>query len=408
MPAAPRTRSRRATDENALELLLGREGTRAFLRRAWPDDHFVIHRRPRELPAIFREGPLASFDALSEVYGGRVQIAGGRGDNHLQFTVEQAQPQHLRSIGVTVFFGDDVSPYVPAAPEFLRSLEAALGAPAGIGAIRTFASAPGGGLEPHYDQGETFIVQLEGRKELRLAKNRRYPLLQFIPGKPPVDEHFAEFPEGFPDRAPPDDVVVTMKPGSILFIPRGMWHRTEAGSSEASYSASICVDTPSSLELLLASLRLQLRQSPEWRKPLFGAWGEGRAAALERLKGLLGDLAGRLPHLSPETILDAMAPLDLGKPLRGGMRFQRIPTSHLSLTRGQRLRVSSHGGREVEIQLSRELLPAVKWLSARKSAFRFSDLVRDLPRVEEPLLQTLVRSLVAADALRWLPFDAFE
>jgi quercetin dioxygenase-like cupin family protein len=310
---------------------------------------------------------------------------------------------------VTVFFGDDVSPHAPGGPEFLRSLEAALGAPQGIGAIRTFASAPGGGLEPHYDQGETFIVQLEGTKELRLARNPSHPLLQFIAGKPPVDEHYAEYPHGFPTRAPPDEVVVTLEPGSVLFLPRGMWHRTEASDSGPSYSASICIDTPAPADLLVSALRLYLRQSPLWRRPAYGAWGPQRAAETERLRGLLHDLAERLPTLSAEEILDGGAPFDLCAPsIDEGRRFQRVPTTRLELGKGLRLRAIGHGGREVEIQLNRALLPVANWLKRRAGAFRFDELRTAHPKLARSLLTTLVQSLVAAEALRWLPFDAYD
>jgi hypothetical protein len=390
-------------------MLLGRRAARNFLDGAWPDQHFVVHRPPRQLPPIFREGPLATFDGLAQVYGGRVQVAGGRGDDHLQFTIENAPAQHLRRIGVTVFFGDDVSAYVAGAPEFLRSLETALGAPLGIGAIRTFASAPGGGLESHYDHGETFIVQLEGTKELRLARNPSYPLLQFIAGKPPVDEHYAEYTDGFPTRAPPDEVVVTLEPGSVLFIPRGMWHRTEASDSGPSYSASICIDTPAPAELLLSALRLYLRQSPDWRRPAYGAWGSQRAPEAERLRELLRELSERLPSLSAEGILDGGAPFDLCAPtVEDGRRFQRVPTTRLELGKGLRLRAIGHGGREVEIQLNRALLPVSNWLKRREGAFRFADLQHAHPKLERSLLTTLVQSLVAAEALRWLPFDAYD
>ncbi len=390
---------------SALAALLGAAQAKSFLRERWPDEHLLVHRGRKSLPAFFREGPLSSFASLAEIYDGRVQIAGGRGDDHLQFSVSDAPPAWLRQVGLPVFFGDDVSPCDPAAAEWLRALEAELGAPKGIGAIRTFASPGEGGLEFHYDQGETFIVQLEGTKQIRLARTTPYPTRQFRPGKTPAHEHYPEFGAGFPNAAPGDGPVVELRPGSVLYIPRGMWHRTEA-SSGASFSASVCVDTPNAIDVLLPYLRDTLRSSPEWRKPLFGAWGQDRSAAREQLTQLLAGLGPALASLDADAVLDAASGREAGEvTLRAGTRLQRCPTVNLAV-RGLHLAVTTRGAPgEVRILLSKSLVRACRWLARREAAFTYGELRAANGAARQSELETLVRSLLEVEALKLLPFE---
>lgn len=384
----------------ALASLFGAPSAKRFLRGVWPDGIFATNRPAKALPEVFTAGALASFEALANAYAGRLQIAGARGKDHLQFSVQTPHPSWLRRIGLTVFFGDDVCPYVPGLSEWLRALEAELGAPPGIGAIRAFASAPGGGLEAHYDQGETFLVQLSGTKQLRVSENTSYPTLQFIPGKTPADDHYPEYGHGFPDTAPPGRLV-TMKPGSVLYLPRGAWHRTEAGTE--SFSLSICVDTPNTIDLLLPHLKTLLRQSPRWRRPLFGAWSAGRAQAEAEVQSLLTELGAVAPQIDAARVLDGP---DAPVRLQPTTRFQRVPNVRLK-ARGEVLTVTSDD-RVSKIQLSKALLPAVLWLETRKAAFQFEALAANCvgPTTQEHLA-TMLRSLVQLEAVKVLPFQAW-
>lgn len=349
---------------------------------------------------MFLTEPLDDFESLSARYGGRIQIAGARGSDHLQFSVEAAPATWLRRIGLTVFFGDDLCPYVPGLAAWLRTLETELGAPRGIGAVRAFASAPGGGLEAHYDQGETFLVQLSGTKRLRVSENTTYPTLQFIPGKPPADEHYPEFTSGFPAKAPRGRTV-TMKPGSVLYLPRGAWHRTEAGTE--SFSLSICVDTPNAIDVVLVQLKHVLRQSAAWRRPLFGAWNGRQGESARELSALLSQLGSLAPALDAELMIDHAMRSEAV--LRPSTRLQRVPTTRLRVVReGSRrtVRVSTDE-REARVLIDSALEPAAKWLERHRAAFTLGALQARVAPSRH--LARLVSSLIQLDALKWLPYD---
>src|SRR3546814_1181467 len=62
-----------------------------------------------------------------------------------------------------------------------------------------------------------------------------------------------------------------MQPGSVLFLPRGTWHRTEA--LEPSLSLSIVVRPPVLADALLDWLQPWLLGDARWRLPLYGVAG---------------------------------------------------------------------------------------------------------------------------------------
>jgi hypothetical protein len=395
----------------SLGALLGDRAAREFLARRWPDETMIVHRALAELPEPLREAPLRSFDELVLAYKGRVQIAGGHGDDHLQFTVSTDDPSYLRRIGLTVFFGDDVSAHAPGGAELLRGLERDLGAPNGIGAIRTFCSPAGGGLGVHYDQGDTFIVQLTGTKKIWLKRNTSYPTMQYVPGRPATDEHFPDYARsGFINEAPRGGQTVTMKPGSVLFVPRGMWHRTLAGT--ASFSASICVDTPSAIDLLMPQLKAALQQDARFRRPVFGGWSEGRtrAQAESQLAQLLGGVARAVSSLDPALLFDAAGARDVETvAFRPKTRFQKVPATRwkISPVRGEQVLTlrAWAGERETRLGIAAPLLPAVRWLMRREPAFTWSELKRAAGKAPVEHVESLLRALLGCEAVKWLPFQ---
>jgi ribosomal protein L16 Arg81 hydroxylase len=110
--------------------------------------------------------------------------------------------------------------------------------------------------------------------------------MQFNPGDVTYDDRYPQSTDGFPDPEVSAFECIVMKPGSVLFMPRGTWHRTE--TLGLSLSVSIILRPPSALESVLDALRARLLQDPAWRKPLHGAWGQGviRKAVDQRRLGL--------------------------------------------------------------------------------------------------------------------------
>ncbi|MFN7130856.1 MAG: hypothetical protein ACK4N5_02160, partial [Myxococcales bacterium] len=178
-------------------------------------------------------------------------------------------------------------------------------------------------------------------------------------------------------------------------------------AATASYSASICVDVPNGIDVLLPTLTSLLRSSRAWRRPLFGAWGEGRAQAAARLTALLAELPRTLAPLTAEGLLDAAAGLPPEEaPLRPDTRLQRVPVCRLR-DDGRTLVVTTRGVEgEVRILSSPSLRPVSGWLARQKRAFTWGALLAAHPRANAGEMEALVRSLLACEALKRLPWPA--
>ncbi len=149
---------------------------------------------------------------------------------------------------------------------------------------------------------------------------------QYIPGGKPYDDMYAQVQDGFPDNKNVKFETAEMKPGTVLFLPRGTWHYTEAG--EPSLSLSITISPPTLLDCAMEQIRWLLLQDSAWREPLYGATANG--ALHENLRAHTRRLLDRLPQLvsslSPEDLIQA--PIPVAKRLdqiSEKTRFQRIP-----------------------------------------------------------------------------------
>lgn len=193
-----------------------------------------------------------------------------------------AKVQTLMSMGASVIAGD----VQMLTPEF-QSLSALLG--------RTWAALIGaniycsfGGVQAfstHYDLHDVFAIQTEGEKTWRLYQNQ------------------ADSPIALPDEGPdprawfartrgPLMQEVRMRPGDVLYLPRGWYHdaiTTEGASLHVTFSV-----TP-----LYGRVLFSLLESAALQDPAFRAWLAPAAADNGKaLSAQLADLGRRLQALA--------------------------------------------------------------------------------------------------------------
>jgi 50S ribosomal protein L16 3-hydroxylase len=94
-----------------------------------------------------------------------------------------------------------------------------------------YATPDGKGTAAHFDQNINFVLQLQGNKKWWLAPNLNVenPTQRYTIGQD-LDHELASYsdPE-MPSQMPTEDCrEILLKPGSMLFVPRGYWHSTEA------------------------------------------------------------------------------------------------------------------------------------------------------------------------------------
>jgi len=194
---------------------------------------------------------------------------------------------------------NDVQNISPVLKEWLAQIAADLGLPQSTYArCMVYATPDGKGTTAHFDQNINFVLQLHGTKTWWLAPNTTFtnPTERFVIGQP-VDPELASYAmEEPPATMPEPQQKVVLKPGSMLFVPRGYWHRTEAAGE--ALALNFTFSQPTWVDLLLLALRSRLTLSPQWRE----------LAAVKnpaKFDSLLAELVEDLPNWRAEDILGA-------------------------------------------------------------------------------------------------------
>ncbi|MGO9444583.1 MAG: JmjC domain-containing protein [Thiobacillaceae bacterium] len=396
-----------------LTALLSPNSAHDFLRLHWPDKAYVAHGSPHRLPAALRVPQLQSIGALAATYRGRLTF-GNAATSTRTLGMEKANPALLLRMGLSLYMVDIVA-MVPALEELLRQLEKELGAPARTARIGAFAAPPNNGVTCHFDAEEVFSIQLQGEKRFHIAKapDIEQPWgMQFNPGDPCFDDLYPQVPAGFPDPAKGKFETLHMKPGTVLFMPRGTWHYTESG--EDSLSVSIVVRTPAAFECALEVLRLQMLGDVRWRRPLYGAWGSGpdQERAREQWQALMQDWPGITAGLTFEDAqLTRLSETELLNRMDATSRFQRRSEARMIFeprAKGEsavRIVVRDEDGLEqtpLQLEVPAPLVATFRWLAEHDGAFEMAKLAGRFPELTLERVLTIVNALTRGRYLKQL------
>ncbi|MCB9730281.1 MAG: hypothetical protein H6744_18130 [Deltaproteobacteria bacterium] len=297
-----------STSGSALSALFGPLTARDFLADHWDRSWRVAHGPLDRLPFLRDQPELCDLDLLCRAHNGPISgywIDDGGALRELD--VDGSQARVLADAGFCLLMME-LERWAGPVMGFVRRLAAELGLPDGHVRTSAFVAPAGGVLRKHFDPLHVFSIQLVGEKTWELARNTEIPhpteghsppgglqpdLLPITTVKPPVD-------------MPADAERVLMKPGSVLFLPRGEWHATLAGT--ASISLSIGYEPPPWVDVVLAGLRTHLLGDAGWRESAWTGRGDAarRAAAVARLRELLPTLGAAGQALDPAALLDAL------------------------------------------------------------------------------------------------------
>jgi 50S ribosomal protein L16 3-hydroxylase len=162
------------------------------------------------------------------------------------------------------------------------------------------------GTAPHFDQNHNIVVQIHGTKRWALATNEHviHPLTRHTIGQV-EDPELATYCESAMPRAMPSKrQSIDLVPGSILYVPRGMWHQTT--SIGQSLALNFTFTAPCWADLFVGALRSRLILSPAWRETAQGLIDPRNAReATRHLDALLADLVDDLPNWRAQEILAA-------------------------------------------------------------------------------------------------------
>ena len=407
-------------EPEVLKALLGAESLGEFFRDYWPGRVFVARGELERLPPALLHEELNHFDALSRRYKGVVSFFGDSKSAHM-VPVEGVEAAAPYRCGLSVYL-TDVGPYFPEVNRMIRDLERELGINEGCARAGVFASPTKGGISCHYDSVDVISVQLRGTKKFDVAPvaGLRNPWgFQFVPGSRPIDDLYPQVGEGFPDWETAEFQTVEMTPGTVLYMPRGNWHRTE--SQGDSIAVSIGIEAPSAAECVLEQLRLLLLQDPEWREPLYGAWGTGsmHAAAIDKAAALMATLPGLAASLDPEYL----ATPKLSEQQRIAQTtvrswVQRTPNSWLILTDPPadsveedsllaQVEINDRSYKRIatEIEMPARCAPILRWIDEQSGSFQVSEVVAKFSELTAEQHVELIQSLAAGGLLKVLWFS---
>jgi len=288
-----------------------------------------------------------------------------------------AKVQVMMAMGATVI-ANDVGALTPALRAVCDMLRHQYAASVAANVYCSFKGVQGFG--PHYDTHDVFAVQTEGEKKWRLYRNREPDPVDY-PGEGEEVRRYLSSACG------PVMQEVMMRPGDVLYIPRGWYHD------------ALAVEGPSlhvtlSVTPLYGRILFRLLESAAMQDPAFRAWlPPAKKDDGKPLAGQLADLGRRLAQLaaSPACAQEiAMTQQRLQSPAPDYDLPDRIHLTRYSPT--GLMAPAVHGPAAV----------AMEWAMAQPR-FVLEDMIAQFDFVPEADLRAAVGSAVTAGALKPSP-----
>ncbi len=231
------------------------------------DEPFVEHERTASLDELLSLPLLGSLDALLAAWPGAVEVFHPEvADEASSVMVPPAQARTQFASGRTLLFSE-VQEHASQLEPWLEAIRIELGVSALTQSrCLVYATPAGTGTAVHFDQNVNFVVQVHGTKTWQLAPNTHvtHPMTRHRIGQPldPELASYARLP--MPTAMPELHTEVVLQPGSVLFVPRGMWHATHASTDAVSLNFTF--SAPTWLDVFGAALRGRLALSEGWRE----------------------------------------------------------------------------------------------------------------------------------------------
>jgi 50S ribosomal protein L16 3-hydroxylase len=291
-----------------LAALVSPHTAETFLAKFWPNEAFLIEGLKTSIRPLTELPLLQSLDTLLAAWPRLVQV-------HLPDLRDEASAIDASAADAAKLFKNKLGLLFNNAETnsaelktWLEALHADLGLPASTHRrCMIYATPDGQGTAPHFDHNINFVLQLKGTKTWMLARNRhvKWPLQRHTMGLE-VPAELQSYCDDMPSEMPEDAKEYVLKPGSLLFVPRGFWHSTVADGE--ALALNFTFSQPTWIDLLTAALRSRLALSEEWRELADGVSSrdsDRRALAELKFDALLLDLTADLPNWQAADILGA-------------------------------------------------------------------------------------------------------
>lgn len=270
-----------------------------FFTHYQKSEPFVIHHGPGDLRDLRDHPLLQSLDTLLDSWTTNVQVhLPDLRDEASCVDVSAPEARKMFSEGMGLLF-NDTNRFSPVFQDWVDQIKTDLGVSRqAYGRSLIYATPDGKGTAPHFDQNINFVLQIQGTKIWTMAKNSSVtsPMDRHTMGLPVDPEMMSYLDSPMTEVMPEETEKFELRPGSLLFVPRGVWHSTEA--SGHALSLNFTFTAPAWADLFLAALRSRLVLAPEWRESAL-------MNEAQKFEALLGSLKEELPHWRAQDILEA-------------------------------------------------------------------------------------------------------
>jgi ribosomal protein L16 Arg81 hydroxylase len=269
-----------------LRRLLAPVGVERFFAEYWQQRTLSLQLATDDFARLLREvGALdiARVAGLAQE-GTRAWIANDY-VTHSVIPVDASNAASFFKIGATLYFVN------VRLEGLIQPLAAFLGAPAQKIIASLFLTPASGGAAPHFDKNENFTIQLTGAKRWIVEDTPRVPA---TPAGYVLGQRLPPSLAGLLDTDKEETShTIEMRPGTLLYVPRGTVHRTEAG--QPSWSLNLSYGSKTWLDLVCTGLRRRLEGSARWRSSVTGVGGNCDPASQQA--NLLPELVAELREM---------------------------------------------------------------------------------------------------------------
>lgn len=301
--------------KSGLSALIHPYTTQEFLTSYALNEPFVVHenKETKETMKAIRDLPfLASLEALLGSWTQTIQahLPDVR-DEISSIDTNNKDAQKLFNNGMGLLF-NEAQNMSPLLTEWLEEIKNDLGlSQMTYARALIYATPDGKGTAPHFDQNINFVYQVHGTKIWHMARNTDLvnPLTRHTMGTMPDPEMMGYLEAPLPSTMPEEVETYELRPGSVLFVPRGYWHSTEAAGD--ALALNFTFTAPTWLDLVSAVIRSRLAMSPEWRETADGLNdSQSRLMKEKKFDLLLQGLVEDISSWRAGDILDTIEPQD--------------------------------------------------------------------------------------------------
>lgn len=268
----------------------------------------VVHHPPEKFKDLTELKYLSSLESLLNSWPCEVNAySPGIADEVNSSKVSPKQARELFNQGSGLFF-DDPNRFEETLSLWLEGLRHEMGfSHMTYSRSLIYAIKKGEGTAAHFDQNINFVIQISGSKKWWIAPNTSVenPMTRYTIGTEADPELDSYLDEDLPTEFPEESLEFTLNPGSVLFLPRGAWHKTEA--TEDALSLNFTYSAPTWIDMLQTALRGRLAMSPYWRQTAdFVTDPELHTEAIAMFDTLLDQLKSDVPSWQARDILGAI------------------------------------------------------------------------------------------------------